>query len=469
MLRQLPHLRVLCLLWLAGFLPLGTAHAGGPRPNIVFILADDLGYGDLGCYGQKHIRTPNLDRLALGGTRFTSFYAGATVCAPSRSTLMQGLHTGHCRVRGNAGKANPLAQALRPDDLTVARVLKDAGYATGLIGKWGLGDAGAAESGLPRRQGFDEFFGYLNQRHAHNYYPTFLWRNETRVPLRNTVPNEDDAGAGRSDNRREYSADRIADEALAFVRRHPHEPFFLLFTPTLPHANNEAGREGMEIPELGEYANLEGPPSRKAHAAMVSRLDRDVGRLLDLLEELHLQDNTLVFFTSDNGPHREGGNDPELNDSNGPFRGIKRDLYEGGIRVPMIVRWPGKVPADRVDATPWWFPDFLPTAATLAGVEPPGNLDGRNVLPLLLGQRAPRRSAPFYWEFHEGGFKQAIREGRWKAIRQAPGRTIELYNLDADPSETRDLTPSHPRTARRLARLLDSQRTDSPDWPVNGR
>jgi arylsulfatase A-like enzyme len=202
---------------------------------------------------------------------------------------------------------------------------------------------------------------------------------------------------------------------------------------------------------------------------MVSRLDRDVGRLLDLLEELHLQDNTLVFFTSDNGPHREGGNDPELNDSNGPFRGIKRDLYEGGIRVPMIVRWPGKVPAGRVDATPWWFPDFLPTAATLAGVEPPANLDGRNVLPLLLGQRAPRRSAPFYWEFHEGGFKQAIREGRWKAIRQAPGRTIELYNLDADPSETRDLTPSHPRTARRLARLLDSQRTDSPDWPVNGR
>lgn len=437
-----------------------------PRPNILFVLADDLGYGDLGSYGQRRIRTPRLDRLAAQGTRFTQVYAGATVCAPSRCVLMQGLHTGHARVRGNAGRQNPLAQSLRTGDATLAGVMKEAGYDTALIGKWGLGDVDTAEEGLPWRHGFRHFFGYLNQQHAHNYYPTFLWRNSQRIPLRNTVPREDPLGSGVSNNKAEYAADLIADEASAFLRRPRSEPFFLLFTPTLPHANNEAGRAGMEVPDLGEYASLDWPAPQKAHAAMVTRLDRDVGQLLDVLEETGQAENTVVFFTSDNGPHREGGNDPDFNDSNGPLRGIKRDLYEGGIRVPMLVRWPGRIPAGRVSDTPWWFPDVLPTVARLAKAPVPSGLDGRNIAATLAGRDLRLAPRPFYWEFHEGGFKQAVREGPWKAVRLAPDRAVELYDLREDPGETRDVAAAHPRTARRLSALMDRMRTESPDWPV---
>jgi arylsulfatase A-like enzyme len=438
-----------------------------PRPNLIVILADDLGYGDLGCYGQTRIRTPRLDRMAAEGARFTRYYAGSTVCAPSRSVLMQGLHTGHCRVRGNAGRQNPLAQSLRPEDVTVAKVLKTAGYTTGLVGKWGLGDMAGAEVGLPRSQGFDEFFGYLNQHHAHNYYPTFLWRNEHRHPLANVVPNEDWAGGGRSSNKAQYSADLIADEAISFIERHQHRPFFLCFTPTLPHANNEAGKEGMEIPDFGEYRDLDWPSAAKGHAAMVTRLDRDVGRILDLLGRLNLDTRTLVVFTSDNGPHREGGNQPDFNDSNGPLRGIKRDLYEGGIRVPMIVRWPTRVAAGVLRSEVCWAADLLPTAAELAGIRPPSGLDGRSLARGLLGGRAPRRSAPLYWEFHEGGFKQAVLDGPWKAVRLAPTQPVELYHLASDPGETRDLAAEQPRRAGRLARSMDRQHHESPDWPVS--
>ncbi|MCC7376904.1 MAG: arylsulfatase [Verrucomicrobiales bacterium] len=440
--------------------------ANPARPNLIVILADDLGYGDLGCYGQKRIRTPRLDRMATEGTRFTRYYAGATVCAPSRSVLMQGLHTGHCRVRGNAGRQNPLAQSLRPDDVTVAEVLKSAGYATGLVGKWGLGDTPGGEPGLPRSQGFDEFFGYLNQHHAHNYFPTFLWRNEQRIHLSNVVTNEDWAGGGRSSNKAQYSADLIADEALAFIERHQRHPFFLCFTPTLPHANNEAGRDGMEIPDLGDYRGLDWPPAAKGHAAMVTRLDRDVGRLLDRLAELGLDDRTLVIFTSDNGPHREGGNDPDFNDSNGPLRGIKRDLYDGGIRVPMIVRWPGHVPAGRVRDEIWWAADLLPTLAEFSGARTPSHLDGISVVRLLKGGRAPRRTAPLYWEFHEGGFKQAVLDGSWKAIRLGPAKPVQLYHLDTDPGEAHDQASSEPRRVTRLTSWMDRSRRDSADWPV---
>lgn len=452
------------LVWLA---PAAAAPAPS-RPNLVLILADDLGYGDLGCYGQQRIRTPRLDRLAAEGMRFTQAYAGATVCAPSRCSLMTGRHQGHARVRGNAGRGNPLAQALRPEDVTVAKVLQDAGYATALVGKWGLGDEGAAECGLPRRHGFDFFFGYLNQHHAHNYYPTFLWRNEDRVPLRNTVPNLDTNGGGVSDNRLDYSPDLLADEALGFVRRARalDRPFFLCFTPTLPHANNEAGRAGMEIPDLGAYADRDWPPAQKAHAAMISRLDRDVGRLLDLLVELDLDARTLVLFTSDNGPHREGGNDPDFNDSNGPFRGIKRDLYEGGIRVPFIARWPGQVPAGRVSDQLTAFWDFLPTAAELAGVHPPLGGDGISLVPALRGQPPVRQHEFLYWEFFEGGFKQAIRAGDWKGVRLAPGKPLELYDLKSDPGETRDLAGREPQVVERLNRWLATARVESSDWPV---
>ncbi len=454
---------------LALLAPLTVRCAGAsapPRPNILFILADDLGYGDLGCYGQQRIRTPRLDRMAAEGMVFTRAYAGSTVCAPSRCALMTGRHMGHARVRGNAGRNNPLAQALRPEDVTVARVLRDAGYATGLIGKWGLGDVGPAETGLPRRQGFDYFFGYLNQRHAHNYYPTFLWRNEERVPLRNTVPNEDADGAGVSDNRVEYTPDLLIEEALAFVRRHRDRPFFLYFSPTMPHANNEAGPDGMEVPDLGAYRDLDWPRAQKAHAAMITRLDRDVGRLLDLLRELNLDQRTLVIFSSDNGPHREGGVDPAFNRSSGPLRGIKRDLYEGGIRVPFIARWPGRVPAGRVSAQVTAFWDFLPTAAELAGVANPPACDGISIVPTLLGRPQRRQHEFLYWEFFEGGFKQAIRADDWKGVRLAPGKPLELYDLKSDVGETRDLATRRPKVVQRLERLLAGAREDSPDWPV---
>ncbi len=444
----------------------GTGHAAtAPRPNIVFILADDLGYGDLGCYGQTHIRTPRLDRMAAEGLRFTRAYAGSTVCAPSRCSLMTGRHMGHARVRGNAGRANPLAQALRAEDRTVARLLQQAGYTTALIGKWGLGDVGAAESGLPRRQGFDYFFGYLNQRHAHNYHPTFLWRNEARVPLRNTVPNEDADGAGVSDNRAEYAPDLLTAEALAFIRRAQDRPFFLYFCPIIPHANNEAGPAGMEVPDLGEYRDRDWPPAQKAHAAMVTRLDRDVGRILDLLRELGLEERTLVIFSSDNGPHREGGFDPARTGSSGPLRGIKRDLYEGGIRVPLIARWPGHVPAGAVTEQVIAFWDFFPTAAELAGVEA-GPGDGLSFMPTLLGQPQEKQHEYLYWEFFEGGFKQAILAGTWKGVRGGPGRPWELYDLASDPAETRDLAAVHPEIVARLEQLARTARANSPDWPV---
>ncbi len=444
-----------------------AASPGEAPPNIIFILADDLGYGDLGCYGQGRIETPRLDRMAREGLRFTDCYAGSTVCAPSRCVLMQGLHTGHCRVRGNAGPKNPLAQSLREEDVTVADVLHKAGYITGLFGKWGLGDIGGGEPGLPRRHGFDEFFGYLNQRHAHNYYPTFLWRNEEKVALQNTVPNEDVHGAGKSNNKIQYSADLIAEEALDFVRRQRNDRFFLYFAPTLPHANNEARVEGMEVPDLGPYRDLDWPAPAKGHAAMVTRLDRDVGRLLDLLDELRLTSKTLVLFTSDNGPHKEGGNDPDFNDSNGPLRGIKRDLYEGGIRVPMIVRWPGHVPKNEVRHDAWWFADFLPTAAALGGVQAPSGLDGVNVAGLLMGGRLRHSHPPLYWEFHEGGFKQAVRSGRWKGVRTAPGKAVEVYDLQTDPGETHDLAVQRPGLVRRLERRMGEMRVDSTDWPIS--
>lgn len=282
-----------------------AASAEGRRaPNIIFILADDLGYGDLGCYGQKEIQTPNLDRMAAEGVQFTDFYAGSTVCAPSRCVLMTGLHLGHCYIRGN-GKLN-----LRPSDVTVAEVLKEAGYATGLAGKWGLGHENS--TGLPTRQGFDSFFGYLDQHHAHNYYPSFLVRNEERVPLKNVVPKEGIYGQGVATQKVTYSADLIAEEALKFVDAHKDEPFFLYWAATLPHANNEAGKKGMEIPDYGRYADKDWPEPQKGLAAMISRLDSDVGRLLERLKQHGIDENTIVMFSSDNGPHNEGGERLEL-------------------------------------------------------------------------------------------------------------------------------------------------------------
>ncbi len=433
------------------------------KPNIIFILADDLGYGDLGCYGQKQIQTPNIDRLAAEGMRFTDHYAGTTVCAPSRCSLMTGLHTGHTYVRGNR-EVQPMGQLPLPEDtVTLPKMLKQAGYRTALVGKWGLG--GPDSTGTPNKQGFDYFFGYLCQRHAHNYYPEFLFRNDQRVPLKNEVPGGRADGAGVATKKVEYSADLVEQEALQFVEENKTRPFFLYWAATLPHANNEGGKNGMEVPDYGPYAAKDWPEPDKGRAAMITRLDRGVGRLTQQLKDLGLDANTLVCFASDNGPHREGGANPNFFDSNGPLRGIKRDLYEGGIRVPLIARWPGRIkPGAQTDhICAFW--DWLPTLAELAGVRPPANTDGISLVPTLLGEPSQKGHEFLYWEFHEGGSIQAVRMGRWKAVRPF-GRPLELYDLQTDIGETHNVADDHPDVVAKIEKYLTTVRTESEFWPL---
>ncbi len=436
------------------------------KPNILFILADDLGYGDVGCYGQKQIQTPNIDRFAAEGMRFTDHYAGTTVCAPSRCSLMTGLHTGHTDVRGNH-EVQPMGQLPLPaDTATLPKVLKKVGYKTALIGKWGLG--GPDSTGTPNKQGFDYFFGYLCQRHAHNYYPEFLFRNDERVPLKNKVPGGRPDGAGVATEKVEYSYDLMEHEALRFVEQNKTGPFFLYLAVTLPHANNEGGKNGMEVPDCGIYADKDWPEPDKGRAAMISRLDRGVGRILQKLKDLGIEDNTLVFFASDNGPHREGGANPEFFHSSGPFRGIKRDLYEGGIRVPLIARWPGRIKAGAVTDHVSAFWDFLPTLAELAGAPCPVETDGISLLPMLLGRPEQQRKHEFlYWEFHEGGSIQAVRVGRWKAVRPF-GKRLELYDLLTDVGETRNIADNHPDVVAKIEKYLTTARTESQFWPLKG-
>lgn len=417
------------------------------RPNIIFILADDLGYGDLGCYGQKRIRTPNLDRLAAEGMRFTQCYAGSTVCAPSRSVLMTGLHSGHTRIRGNS------KHALKDEDVTVAEVLRRAGYQTGAIGKWGLGLEGS--SGHPNRQGFTEWFGFLDQTHAHNYYPDYLWRNDERKEI------PGNAGGGKA----VYAQDYFTKVATNFMRMSYLDPYFLYLAYTIPHANNELKNKGMEVPSDAPYSSESWPEPERNKAAMITRLDSDVGLLLDRLRALNMEENTVIFFSSDNGPHREGGSDPTFFKSSGPLRGIKRDLYEGGIRVPMIVRWPGRIQAGKVSDFVWGFQDFLPTAAALAGAGAPPKVDGISVLPHLLGQKQTNRHEFLYWEFHEQGFSQAVRMGDWKAVR-SQGKALELYDLKSDPGEEHDVAAGNADVVARIEEYLKSARTESEWWPV---
>lgn len=437
--------------------------APAPRkPSIILIVADDLGYGDLGSYGQTKIKTPNLDQLAAEGVRFTDFYAGSTVCAPSRCALMTGLHTGHGTIRGNA------LVPLRPQDRTVAEVLKDAGYLTALIGKWGLGEPGT--TGLPQRQGFDHFLGYLNQQHAHDYYTDYLWRHDplTGYEGQNRFP-ENTGG-----NKRIYSHDLFTTAALSFIRNYKpnrlnkQRPFFLFLSYTIPHANNEETRRsgnGMQVPSDAPYTNEPWPQQEKNKAAMITRMDRDVGSIMDQLKSHGIDNNTIVMFTSDNGPHKEGGNDPKFFQSSGPLRGIKRDLYEGGIRVPMIVRWPDGLKPGRVSDQIWAFWDILPTLAEVAGVKPPDGLDGISMLPAITGRSQTNQHEYLYWEFHEKGFHQAARKGEWKAVVPA-GKPLELYNLQQDPSETNNLAGANVELARKFSEYLETARTDSEPWPV---
>ena len=430
-------------------------------PNIIFIMADDLGYGDLGSYGQAVIQTPRLDQMAAEGMRFTDHYAGSTVCAPSRCVLMTGLHSGHCRIRGNR------LVPLEDEDVTIAELLQDAGYNTALIGKWGLGEPGT--TGIPNNQGFDYFYGYLNQVHAHNFYPEFLWRDTVKVPLENEVVAVSRNGLGGYATKRvDYSHDLVTDEALSWVERQQGTPFFLYLAYTIPHANNEApagGIHGMEVPDYGMYADSLWEDPHKGTAAMISRLDRDVGRLMDLLQSSGIADNTLVFFTSDNGPHREAGRVPEFFNSSGPLRGIKRDLYEGGIRVPFIAWWPGTIASGLVTGHPSAFWDFPATAVEAAGLDPLDS-DGISFLPTLLGQSQPGHDY-LYWEFHEGPPKQAVRAGRWKAVYFHERGAAELYDLSEDIGETTDLAAQKPELTDSLLALIRNARTPSAEWPLD--
>jgi arylsulfatase A len=450
--------------FLAGLLGLASlASAAAPKPNLIYIMADDLGYGDIGPFGQKKIRTPHLDRLAAEGTCFDQFYPGASVCSPTRSALMTGQHTGHTRIRGNHGKAGVARVPLKDADLTVAEVLKSAGYATALAGKWGLGEPG--NEGIPNRQGFDHWFGYLNNDLAEFYYPEKIWKNETEI----TLP------GNRHGQRTQYSNDLMTDEALAFIdrTRARGQPFFLYLAYTIPHSRLEVPADSLadyagtfpEPPSTGKGGQNDRAQPRATFAGMVTRLDREVGRVLEKLRALGLEENTLVFFCSDNGaPERNGL--AQFFGSTGSFRGFKGSLWEGGIHAPMIVRWPGKIPAGERSAYPWAGWDFLPTAAALAGATPPAGIDGIDVLPALRGE-SKTRPGYLYWENVQNVFAQAVRVGDLKAVRPTPASPIEVYDLRADPGESSDLAASKPDFVAHAHELFRTARTESEHWPVD--
>lgn len=433
------------------------------RPNIVLIHADDLGWGDLSSYGQQRFRTPNIDRLAAEGTRFTNYYSGSTVCAPSRAALMLGQHTGHNRIRGNG------EVPLEPGDVTIAEHLKAQGYRTALVGKWGLGYEGTP--GLPEKQGFDETFGYMTHQQPHRQYTDRLWKNGAWVDVSPT---------------RDFTSDLFTQAAVEFIGRAGTQPFFLYLAYPLPHAELRAPEDSIaafrgQFPETpfvnakadattpvppytvsGGYRSQ--PTPRAAFAAMVTRMDAGVGQVLAALRARGLEHDTVVVFTSDNGPHREGGGDPEFFDSNGPLRGIKRDLYEGGIRVPMLVRWPDRVPSGRVSDAVWAHWDLFPTFAALAEAPAPAGIDGVSQRDTLLGRGEPVERT-LYWEFHEGGYKRAARRGPWKAVWNAPDRPIELYDLRTDIGETKDVAAAHPEVVASFTTFFASARTPSARWP----
>lgn len=426
----------------------GAAWADDPvsRPNLIYIMADDLGYGDLGCFGQKTIKTPNLDRLASEGMKLTSYYAGCTVCRPSRLALWTGLHTGHTAIDSNA------KYVFQPSDVTVAERLQRAGYVTGGVGKWAMG--GTDTTGHPNKNGFDFWMGYLDQGEAHNYYPTHLWRNNEKVPLAGNVIGDYPNGRGRVASKRvTYSHDVMTDHMLDFVRKNHGKPFLLHVHWTIPHANNEGGRvlnDGMEVPDYGIYEDRDWPNVEKGQAAMITRMDSDVGRLISLLKELRIDRTTLVIFTSDNGPHSEGGHKHEYFDANGPLRGFKRDLYEGGIRAPTIAWWPGNVEAGTISHEPLAAYDWFPTACELAGLDAPSGIDGLSYAPTLLGQ--PQESHEYlFWSY---GAKKAVRQQNWKAVIPGKGKPLELYDLTKDIGERTNVAAQHPHIVADMKQII---------------
>ncbi len=455
------HLLIFCWCAVALATPGLPCRAESP-PNVIFILADDLGYGDLSCYGQTKFETPHIDRLAKGGMRFTQHYSGSTVCAPSRCALMTGLHTGNCPIRGNS-EVKPEGQRPMPaDTFTVAHLLRQAGYRTGIFGKWGLGAPGSVST--PLKMGFDRFYGYNCQRMAHCYYPAFVWNDDERELLWGNVASKT----------RDYAPRLIQAEAIDFIRQHKDQPFFCYYAAIQPHADMIAPKEYMEK-YRGKYEpenNYPGggyiaqPEGHAAFAAMVNVLDDYVGEIMQELDELGIADNTLVIFSSDNGPHLEGGHDSKYFDSNGILRGFKRDLYEGGTRVPLIARWPGKIKPGTVSSHVSAFWDFLPTMAELTDQSHSGATDGVSMLPTLLGTADQENHEYLYWEFHERKGRVAIRKGDWKGVRYNtsvdPNSRLELYDLSADPSETNNLAEKYPEVVAELDQLIRQAHSSTP-------
>ena len=465
--------RNFCSLFCLPIVLLFEASSSQAKPNLIFIMADDLGYGDLGCYGQKLIKTPRLDQMAKEGMKFTRFYSGSTVCAPSRSVLMTGQHMGHTHVRGNAG-GDMSRQSLRDIDLTVAEKLKETGYKTALIGKWGLGEVG--QEGHPLKQGFDYFYGYLNQVHAHNFYPEFLWRNQKKHVLKNVVKPVSDkprAGfmGGAATKRVEYSHDLFTAEALTWIKANKENPFFLYLPLTIPHANNEGTRmfgDGAEVPDYGIYEKENWTKQDKGQAAMITRMDRDVGRLLDLLKELKIEENTLVMFTSDNGPHNEAGHNPELFKPAGPLRGMKRTLTEGGIRVPTLAWWPNTIEPNSISDQPFYFGDLMATACDMTQSDMPLQTDSLSFLPILKGKaEEQKRHKYLYWEFYERTFRQAVIMEDWKLIRSGmDNQRLELYDLKNDIHEDVNLIKEQPAVAQRMLSYMESAHVPHLNWPT---
>ncbi len=438
------------------FAALAMVAAASAKPNFIFILSDDLAQGDCGSYGQKLIQTPNLDRMAREGTRYQQAYCGSSVCAPSRTSLMTGLHMGHSPIRANR-EAKPEGQRPLPaGTFTVAKLLKAAGYSTAVSGKWGMGMFDT--TGSPLKVGFDRFYGYNCQRHAHSYFPTYLYDNDRRFELPGNDGNKRVDGKGKI-----YAQQLIADEALKWVRAQKDNPFFLFYAITLPHGT-------FQIDDQGIYKDKPWTEQQKNYAAMVTRLDSDVGRLLDLLVELGIDKNTLVMFSGDNGssfaPNSEIG---KLFNQNmgGKLRGFKRSMYEGALRQAAFAWWPGTVPAGRVSDEPWAFWDYLPTVAELSGAKIPAGVpaDGLSLASFLKGGPAPKREY-FYWELHEGTPIQAVRWDDWKAVRNGPAQPIELYDLKADAGETKNLADAKPDLVAKAEVLMKSARVDDPAWPM---
>ncbi len=451
-----------------------TENTAPDRPNIIWIMADDLSWGDLGCLGQERIATPNIDRIAAEGMVFEQCYSGSTVCAPSRSSLMQGLHQGHATVRNNSAPGG-YRHCLQPDDTTVAEVLSEAGYRCGLFGKWGL--AVHDQTGLPNDKGFDEFCGYLNQRRAHNYYPEYLWRNTERIEFPqhrghdHKAPNQFDADGGIIINGVEdpagarYSFDVYADEAEGFLREPHEQPFFLYLAYTIPH-------QALEVPELRGYTDLDWPSiEHKIYAAMITRMDAAIGRVLDLLDELGCADDTLVFFTSDNGYSYAGwGEDltfEEFFDHRGPWKGEKGNLHQGGLRVPTVARWPGRIEPGAASDLKWAFWDLMPTAAEVAGIDLSCRTDGVSIAPTLLG-RPERQQARehLYWEYRD---EQSVRLDDWYAFRPHPEQPVELYLALEDLQEQTDLTGDEPEVVARVEEIMREEHEPNIYFPAPGQ